>query len=248
MNELNYSDKGSFPIFSKIYIETLVAQWGFDEQVGNIAYDNLAKHNGTIIGCSLGKTGVNNASIRLGGDGDAIIMQHSDSFNISKHFTISAWIKIPDSKDSDGVILNKIGMGAGYSLEVENGNITFKIVDSFNNVEKMVVDKKVNDTGWHKIVVRINLDNKEISITIDNTTNQEFLISNIDGEISNEENLIFGLGLNGNLDEVSIYNRILSNIEIDNNYNLLWEPYIEKHGLTDNGEPLTVDNTEITNE
>ena len=73
-------------------IENLVAAWNFNQGTGNTVKDISGNgHNGSISGAKWvqGKFG---KALKFNGDGDQVLVPHSDKLNLQKGLTVEAWI------------------------------------------------------------------------------------------------------------------------------------------------------------
>lgn len=240
----NYSN---LPLSSRIFIETTLSIWHFDTGEGDIAFDSKGVNNGIIYGCSWYNIGVSEKCIQLNSSNDKIMFGNPDNFNIKRRNTaFEIWLKSPEDHCSNGLIFSKIDGNIGYSLTISNnGSLLFFMGDNQGNTVVLSGGDYLNDTGWHYIVIEVNFSIMEAKMTVNRENNYTIGIGNISGSIENSADFIVGDGFTGRIDEMSVFNRILSNTEKEENFNSLWDAYLFKYGITDNGNYVTDNNGRV---
>lgn len=92
-------------IEGSVYIETLAAQWRFDEGSGSWAYDSKSINHGLIEGCRWWAIGINGKSLYYE-PGSKVLCGNRDNLNMgTHHFALEAWFKMPDF--THGSIISK---------------------------------------------------------------------------------------------------------------------------------------------
>lgn len=216
----------------------LIGCWLFEEENWdenqNLTSDcSLFDNHGTIVNTHqeinterAGKTAIFNGS-----EGYIIVPSPND-YEVEE-FTIQAWVKSTDPGDEFSYILSK---GAqlcdlsSYALFTDSNNgICFYISDGVNTIKSPNPGSVIWDGNWHHIigtfdesVIRIYIDGEEFqngtqhNITINYTlsTNDSLIIGNFLGSCR--------LPFNGSIDDILIWDRVLSNEEIHQQYNLGW--------------------------
>jgi len=160
-----------------------------------------------------------------GGD-DIVNIAYDTDLNFVGGMTVSMWYKSSDT--GVGGLLAKYNASAGqrgYGVRLENGNAAFyyqSALAPFNADNRLISPDDTNDGDWHHFVgvfnpstyARIYTDG---SMVAEDTTNIQSAI------VSNGEPLIFGLldtsYYDGELFDVRLYNKVLTNNEIEHVYN-----------------------------
>ncbi|MBU4266932.1 MAG: LamG domain-containing protein, partial [Candidatus Altiarchaeota archaeon] len=214
--------------------ENEVLYLNFDEGEGNIAYDKSGKGNDGILndsnpsnsdGTTLPQwvTGRYGKALNFDGLDDKVKCTISGATGFSSAAT-SLWIKTTDS-DTTQHIANVIYTNVIYLNRFVAGKfIGIWDGSSGNNDATQVSITTINDGTWHHIAS--SNDGSTTKIYVDgveeNSYSETFAIpsstacsigSNIEPSLSSP-----GHFLNGTIDEVLIYDRVLSNSEIRNQY------------------------------
>ncbi|HEC81506.1 MAG TPA: LamG domain-containing protein [Thermoplasmatales archaeon] len=211
--------------------EGLVGYWSFDEGSGSIAHDYSGNGNdGTIYGASWDTDGSSGNCLYFDGDGDYVDVGYVTSSNIK---TFNIWVK-PDST----ITKNTGSPGPGNTLHLATfslgqnfalGNSTVLVQDEtitlcWNkkpNRRTCVINLPITPS-WHMITCVWNLEEERYDVYFDGikqsvssgTVTHVPLFSANDFEI-NRDNSRY----NGKIDEVRIYDRVLSESEIQQLYN-----------------------------
>ncbi len=206
-------------------INGLVGAWNFDEGEGNIAYDTSGNNNnGTLINGPLWVQGMIGKALLFDGSNDYVSIP-------AKIFTypmsIILWSKSDDVNDRHFVYSSQ-GTGDGWGTENEthvsqssSGNFSF--FSKTNNIEHIRRNVSgFNTTSWHFLAINLSstyefyVDNNLVdSLTISGTPNfSNYGNFTYFGKPSS--NLRYTKGI---LDEIYIFNRVLSSQEISLLYN-----------------------------
>jgi uncharacterized protein YcnI len=191
----------------------LAAWWKFDQTV----FDSTPnRNNGNITGTASWMVGIRSKSIVLSGTNNYVTCPASASLNIQSNITIEAWIKT--SGTQDGVICAKYQGNNGYALRTQGGQLSF----FFGGATWPLSTGTVNDGNWHYVAVTGN--GSIGAFYIDGQPSGTFAYSAI---VNNIEAPLY-IGCNegagcfaGNLDELAIWNRALTFVEIQNHYGML---------------------------
>jgi len=204
----------------------IVGLWHFDEVSGTTAYDSSGNSNdGTFMGDPSWTSGKFGNALSFDGDGDYVLLPNSNTILNTNTFTIETWFKTsvnhPAYGGTEGRIVNLARDNAGYSavaLYVEENNVAvcYRNTTAFKHLKHAV---NYYDDVWHHIAVtynnatyRLYYDGVEVEL-IDDTfygfgTSAAYL-----GTYNGSERFF-----NGTIDEVRIWNRALTDIEIGDNY------------------------------
>ncbi len=207
----------ALPWESHAELKGLVGAWLFDEDKGDVAKDASGNgHDGEIINAKSvnGKFG---KALEFNGDG-AVVIPHSDDFTL-EFFTITGWVKC-DVHDAWQTIITKTGEDSvaqprnyGTFVVPNEGGIHFSL-----QTTKINSAEKVTSGNWHYVVMtrdekgmlRGYIDGKQV----------------VEGDSEkpgvNDTDVSIGAGgggmrywMIGAIDEVAIFDRALSEAEIN---------------------------------
>lgn len=203
----------------------LVAYYPFN---GNANDETENDNNGIVNGATLttDRFGVAAKAYAFDGINDKISSNVGSSF-YSEHKTISFWAKISGSGIDNP---RMVGVGpAGspyqyYSLILEGTASPRRIwFFSSNSLEQSFSATSVADnSGWHNY--QVTFDGHKVKVFIDGVLDKE---TNTTGSLANFSNAVLQIGssdngldpFQGSLDELRIYNRALSDAEVQAIYN-----------------------------
>jgi len=206
----------------------LVAFYPFN---GNANDESGNDNNGVAEGVTLSVDRFNNinSAYNFDGQNDYIKVPNGTLLNFNKgSFTISVWIKVDDTiKETDIYhIIDKRkgdGAGTGYDLYLNSYSANIALQGCDPNLD-MSSSKNLNDSLWHNIVIVYDKANSSSIIFIDNKNDVQN--KTIDCDITNEGNLYIGCRFNtagyfkGVIDDIRIYNRPLSDLEVQELFNI----------------------------
>ncbi len=166
-----------------------------------------------------GKWGAN--AVYFNGSSTALSVASNSSLNLTNNFTISLWFKPSTTAQNTKYLLNKgnffsVLYGyAGSSVEFFSGGGNY-IGDDPRTDSGMAV----SDTNWHHVVY--TYDGINFAGYLDGV-NKVLLNKNFSIKETNYDITIGGAGLyynifDGNIDEVGIWKRALTNVEVQNLY------------------------------
>lgn len=192
--------------------QNLVSYWQFDEGDGNTVYDFAGNNNGTVYGASWVEGQVDYA-LEFNGTSDYVSTTTTDLPSGNAPRTLSIWVKW-DSNDSTDVIY---GYGSGSA-----GNMFGLFVHSNSSLYFWGYNSGDHDTG-------VNIEVGEwmhLALTYDGTyvrtykngllvdTREKTLNTIVDSSVIGRNNYTGGYFFDGSVDEVSIYSRTLSDLEV----------------------------------
>ena len=198
----------------------LIGYWNFDEGSGSIAHDTSGSgYNGVVSGATWG-TGKINSGLSFNGTTNYVV---TPNIALGTTFSISAWVnsggaaqggyvRIAETQYSPGFYLGTNASGTGYKVIVNGGGgATGTCGAGYGCAEGGVVT-----SGWH--LVTATFDGTTARLYVDNAvagsdtflappnTNLPLYIGRYYGGSSN--------GWNGTIDEVRLYSRALTAVEI----------------------------------
>ncbi|MCB9358759.1 hypothetical protein H6503_02415 [Candidatus Woesearchaeota archaeon] len=220
---VNVSSNDSSNYYSFVDFDDDVVLWmRFDDvnasgdPIDNSSYGN----NGSVVGDALiNSSGKFGEGAWFDGTGDYI---QSDAYNlIPDAFTVSAWVRpILDSADT----LLRLGSGGTPTLRLSNGGSPLMWMDSVNYRYFDGSEYDIEDGNWHHIVFMIN------GSTADSILSAQMYVDGISitpiatvSSSDQDSRNVFRIGgngdYNGSIDEMIVFNRMLSSDEISALYN-----------------------------
>ncbi len=198
--------------------EGLVGYWPLNENNSSQPDESENNNTGTVYGATY------TASGKLGGaynfnSGNYVYITDNSSLQFgTQNFSISAWIK--KSNTNQAQILYKSGYGGGSGFTFDdpgNGYLRFGIRYSTSTNEYQT-NFYIADNVWHHVVAIRN--GESVIIYVNNVKEQqdEYFINNNNASAPGTA-LHLGNGNIGQLDEVAIWNRALTEEEIITLYN-----------------------------
>ena len=227
-------------LMSQVVEHGLISYWSFDasDVRGDTVVDLVGGNDGTIVGAPKQVDGKFGEAFEFGGEPDAIDVESpangSLDFGADNDFSMMAWIRVDEPPVLDGAQSTIISKGDGGN----NARILWKIVGTriqvtianeagggpkidFNSVSEVV------DGKWHHVLFVADRSDAT-RIYIDGKLDAEGGLSE-GTDITTESPLFIGasvrIGKNtrryfeGLIDEVGIYNRVLTDDDIERNFN-----------------------------
>jgi hypothetical protein len=208
----------------------LVSRWNFDENLGNITYDTSGVNNndGVLKPASpVWTTGKVGNALQFNGADDYVEVPDLDSISVgNSDYTIEAWIYPDDTSGIKSVVAKLKDMtDKEYALSVYDGKLNLQVEKDGNNAYAETNTAPVVLDAWQHIAVSFDSSvttpvfyHNGVSIAqTDNITvlpDQSFDNLCVGKWGGTYNNYFF----DGKIDEVKIYNRVLSKDEIENLY------------------------------
>ena len=210
-----------------------VAQWHMDEGTGTNVSDSSGNGNHGTLNVGGGDNteekwtnGVNGKALTFDGEDDYVEVSDNDILD-QNVFSVEAWINTSAVSDTFCAIVEKgytEFTNGGFILSMTNEQKAgFSIVKS-SSYQGCDSNVRINDGKWHQIV-GVRVSNSLVKIYVDGKLeNQDTRTTAVD--ISNSNSLFIGCRkhtapygyIDGIIDKVSIYNRTLSEEEIEDRY------------------------------
>ena len=201
----------------------------------NTPDDSLGNYNGTLVNGTTYGTGKINQGFSFDGVNDYVDLGNNLDFDGTTPFSISTWVKF-DVLGNIEFLINKRDTTLsirGYSLQKRNTNeIEFQLVNHAQGGQYRIAvytsTQVTNNTFYHCVVTYDGSGNSNgVKIYLDGVSDTLVTRTNTlaNKTISNSGNLWFGnlayqnLPLNGLLDEVGIWDRVLTPSEVTELYN-----------------------------
>jgi hypothetical protein len=206
----------------------LVGWWKLDDEEGRIALDwSGYGNNGSIIGEPQWIVGQYEGALALDGFDDCIDVGNPEVLDINDVITVMAWVKMEEAGNSENQSFVTKGNDSYGLRHAESNNIQFRFDDS------TYVDTPVDSSFsgvWHHVVgicdgsqLQIHIDGTLMNTASSGTVPNSIYNVNIGRESVGNRYLYFGA-----IDDVQIYDRVLTPEEIQNAVRgdplLAWEP------------------------
>ena len=209
------------PIFAQV-VDGLVAYWDFNEGSGNIAKDMSGNgHDGELIGdTQWTKDGYFGGGLVFDGAGDEVNIPYHADLN-SEVFTICAWANVADGGTGHRAVISSRAdfPQRGFIFYCTPANTWQFWIGAGPNHWKSAQGPAVTVDDWDHLTGTYANGNHRFYVNGEFAAEQKF-----DIVVNPEEELLIGAGanetanhnyfFNGTIDEVQIYNRVLTDDEI----------------------------------
>gem|GEM_PF-698801 len=223
-----------YPALAVAQTSGLVAAYAFNESSGTTTADASGNgNNGVLTNGPLFVAGKNSNGVRLDGVNDYVNLSNPPSLRLTGSMTLSAWINSSAFPADDAAIISKRqSSNTGYQLDttIDQGSRTigFKITDgSGNNVARYGATAMVVNT-WYHVAGVYNATNRTMTVYLNGQLDNGALVGTVPATQRNSnQNVNIGrrpgvpgtFNFAGVLDDVRIYNRALSQAEIQTDMN-----------------------------
>ncbi len=197
----------------------LVAEYGFDEPSGATAVDGSGHGNdGTLESAVREPAGRIGGAVRVSGtQSSRVVVPDASSLDLTGPLSVEAWVRPDADSPWDGAVVEKVGDSAcprAYSLHVTPGPYSQgKVAGSSCG--------SILGGGWGYPAVRAG-GWSHVALTVDATRKMRLFLDgkpihsfNLSGSGAvTAGNLLIGRGFKGLVDEVRVYERVLSEGEV----------------------------------
>src|SRR3989338_8208125 len=199
----------------------LVGQWKFD---GNAKDSTPSSNNGPVTGATLttDRKGTANKAYSFNGTSDFVNVPHNANLNLTTAVTISAWINIDPAVKADyqtiltkqdGVADPEIYM---FRLQQSNGYLLGRIQNAAYAVNDITGSADLTG-AWHHVI--FTYDANFLNLYVDGVSAATPVAKTITpgtntSALTIGKTLTLGRFAKGTIEDVSIYNRALSQVEI----------------------------------
>jgi hypothetical protein len=190
-------------------------------------------NDGTLIGGATYATGKFGQAFSLDGEDDYIDMESSSSLNLQHSFTMSAWVKTDTIFIGTQRILGRVGApigedlgGDGYGWGIVGNQLRFT---TFNKQDYDSTLADINPDTWYHLAIVFD-SNNAVSFYVDGEY-LETIAGYESGDDVSEANFTIGNTTyfqepwSGSIDDVAIFDRVLSEGEISSLYNAFATQY-----------------------
>ena len=217
----------------------LVAYWKFDEGSGTTASDSSGNGNtGTLINMEAGdwRTGsecVSGGCLQFDGAGEYVNITQRSNLNLAT-FTAGLWLKPSQLSDNAGLFINSrlTAQYCGWSLTMDrlsgacgDGDICLFVSQSCGSANNEYIDYTYDFPvgSWSHWVVTFDNSTRNVSFFINGiyvfSEISTYYLGGFDGATTSIGGTqLSGMDFNGAIDEVKIWNRVLTAAEILNEY------------------------------
>jgi Concanavalin A-like lectin/glucanases superfamily/Bacterial Ig domain len=214
----------SLPAFSQSGSPGLVAAYSFDEGSGNSAADLSGNNiNGTVVGATWVPGGMYGNALAFNGTSSYVNLGNSTALQLTGSMTIEAWVKATGNPADDGQIVAKSDP-CGWQLKTspDTGPHTFGVSVSRTPTAKAqrysTTIRALNT--WYHVAGVYDSASQTLSTYLNGSLDNGTLHGTVSASQFNQDVNVNigrragGYYFNGVIDEVRIYNRALSQAEI----------------------------------
>jgi len=174
----------------------------------------------TLNSCESARTpiqvNIRGAALDFDGTDDYVDLSNNSSLQLYQG-TVEAWVKVPTTQSGyKGIVVKQLA----YGLFVKDG---FLVAYDWISAQEMNTGVDIADATWHHVAMNF-INNGSLQVFLDGTLVHTDTDFGIESQISK---CVIGAGdengttqtINASIDEVRIWNRVLSQGEIQNNMN-----------------------------
>ncbi len=210
------------PVVSGDISTGLVAHWTFDEMSGTTAFDSAGSANGILLGSTARTNGVIGGALDFNGSTDSVVISGITGYSACDEITISAWI-CPDNLSSYNAIYNIDAWITGsVHFQVFDDSIGLAIGGGVNHDARAFT----NPNHWYHVVGVYSNANAN-GVTKCYVNGVEVYSEPVPQTVQINLTRAAHIGawntsrfFDGTIDDVRIYNRVLSEAEIGTLYDL----------------------------
>ncbi|MBN1804407.1 MAG: hypothetical protein JW837_04090, partial [Sedimentisphaerales bacterium] len=212
----------------------LVAYWEFDDGAGNIALDSSGNgYDGTLQGDPRWINGMTGSgALSFDGSDGLVEIKHNESLNMTDNLTITAWVNVNDlnnyyflvCKQPSGTAADNYPGNYEFRTEVNSGSIQFGHQETEGQVYTFYTSEASITAGqWYHVAVSFTKA-ETVEFYIDGVSAGSSEQSTNFGILNDEPVRIGGRKdgysfFNGILDDIRLYDRALSAVQIRKLYN-----------------------------
>jgi hypothetical protein len=102
--------------------------------------------------------------------------------------------------DANGVLVQKLGDGAGYSLRLRDGKVSFAVSDGAARLE-VTSDEKLNDDQWHHLIAEFDRPARSVRLYLNGKLVASQSGPELEGSLGNTSDFVVGGMENGGADD-----------------------------------------------
>ena len=212
--------------------KNLVLYYSFDKDGGTKVVDiSGMDFHGKVHGASWIEEGASVGAMSFDGEDDYVEIDDSDSLNITNEITLSSWINPCHLSGSQFIVAKwqYRNINCSYGCRLDNENLRFCLAKGHNKTVKTFTDLQVIANTWNHIVVTYDgnvMKGYVNSIPSSQTESFAGPINSTSEPVAIGYNPNYsgtGVGghyFNGQIDEVALFNRALSELEVGQLYRI----------------------------
>lgn len=214
-------------------LDDLVAHWDFTDAANGTRKDSHGSHDFEDVNGNVGRTagnlGSNHAAEFTGSAFERLdATDHDDLSGGDFDFTVACWFLIDASTGTTQMLVAKDDSGAGdreWRLQYRDGttNIRWAVNDGENFTTVETAESSVSLDTWHFVVAWHDAANDQIGVQIDNGSKSTAAFSggstNTNSDVTVSQDSSNAAELNGDIDEISYWKRLLTDDEVSTLYN-----------------------------
>jgi hypothetical protein len=205
---------------------SMEAHWTFDEMKASVIDDSSGNGlDGTLIGGTLLVDGVHGMAVRLDGEKNFVDFGHPVPLRLVGSMTICAWMNSTSFPIDDAAIVSTLNPGYQLDTTVDTGprTIGFKLVDPCGNVmARYGATELVRDT-WYHIAGVYDADRRTLDVYLNGQWDDGALLGAVAPVQLVAGQPVYvgrrpdsgGYEFTGLIDDVQIYSRALTQVEIE---------------------------------
>ncbi len=198
----------------------LVSYWKLDEAGSPVSYKDLPGVNDAVpMSAPTAATGIVKGALSFNGSNKVDVLDDSTLyFYPTESFSVEMFVKTTQSASVSKMFLGKSGGDTKFSLGINDLNQTIFTIEDSTGALTSVTGPAINNGSWHHVVGMVDRANSHLRLYVDGVGYSTFKSFHPSGFLSYDP-LTFGYFkynnfYNGLLDEVAIYNRVLTPAEI----------------------------------
>jgi uncharacterized repeat protein (TIGR03803 family) len=215
------TSSGSFSV--TVLRQNLVAAFGFEEETdGEIRDRSVHGNNGHfdhVNGPQRVETGRFGRGVRFDGIDDRITIPSASSLDLGASFTLMAWVKPDGAGGWRTAILKERPGGLAYALYANEGSANYCRPGGWVNtggVDRAAIGRTCADGEWTHLAVTLSAGSLRMYVngTLERTSSAGGTVARSTSPLRLGGNAVWGEYFQGTLDEVRLYKRSLSQMEI----------------------------------
>jgi gliding motility-associated-like protein len=218
---------GVVSVNAQIPTNGLIAYYPFSGNANDASGNGF---NGTVIGAILttDRFGNANSAYSFNGTNNYITVPDNNTLDIgTSDYTLSAWIKTSSAINGRIISKGSTNCSTGYMMRTNGANVwTENAVQPTCNFFTGST-KVINNNVWHCVTVVVSRSTS-VQIFVDGVLDKSIVSNNVSSNLSNTFDLRIGINetpvsaaewFNGSIDDIRMYNRALTSIEVGLIYN-----------------------------
>jgi hypothetical protein len=196
----------------------VVGAWYLDEGKGTVAADSSGnEHNGKIAGSPAWIAGKFGKALQFASS-DSVTIPDDDTLEFGiKSFSVVTWFKFSTAQDWNRIVRGRNpgawgGGNTGWELQTQGVSINWSLDDTAKN-NLQTTHAGVGNGEWHHTAMIVNREKKTLLAYLDGENEQSLNIANI-VSISANIPIVIGGGLNGSIDDVAIFNGVITQDDV----------------------------------